>query len=220
MSGSGEPVIRVAIADDHKMLREALCALLAQEPDLQLVGEAATAAAAIELADTTQPEVLLLDVGLPDMNGAQACQRILARHPEMKVVALTGHADRRFVEEMVKAGARGYVLKAGPTHELVSAIRAVASGKTYLSPEVTGALMHGLAPRAGGAPPPASCLGPREREVLKLIAEGMRSNDIAERLHITVATVETHRRNIMRKLDLHSVADLTKYALREGLTSL
>jgi len=202
------------------MLREALGALLAQEPDLQMVGEAATAAAAIDLADRVQPDVLLLDVGLPDMNGAQACQQILARHPEVKVVALTGHADRRFVEEMIKAGARAYVLKAGPTDELVSAIHNVASGRTYFSPEVTGSLIQGLSPRPGDAPPPASCLGRREREVLRLIAEGIRSSDIAARLHITVATVETHRRNIMRKLDLHSVADLTKYALREGLTSL
>ncbi len=212
--------LRIAIADDHRMLREALAGLLASEPDFEIVGEAVDARGALELVHRSELDVLLLDIGLPDMTGVEACRQICSRHPRVRVIALTGHVDRQFVEEMLKAGAAGYVVKAGAASDLVQAIRTVVAGGTFISPEATAALTAAFGSHASRTAPPASCLGRREREVLALIAEGERSAAIARRLGITPATVEAHRRNIMRKLGLHNIAELTKYALREGLTHL
>jgi len=191
--------------------------MLAKEPDLEVAGEAGTALEALEQVERIRPDVLLLDVGLPDMTGIEVARRL--RGGYTKVLMLSAHVDRRFVEEALKAGAAGYVSKAAAGAELARAVRVVAGGQTYVSPEVAGPLLRGLRETKKGAPPPSSVLGKREREVLILIAEGARSAQIAERLKIKVGTVDAHRRNIARKLGLHSVADLTKYALREGLTS-
>lgn len=209
--------LRLVLADDHRMLREALAELLAKEPDLEVAGEAGTAREALEQVHRIRPDVLVLDVGLPDMTGIEVARRL--RGSRTKVLMLSAHVDRRFVEEALKAGAAGYVSKAAAGSELARAVRVVAGGQTYVSPEVAGPLLRGLREPNHGAPPPSSVLGRREREVLKLIAEGRRSAQIAAQLHIKVGTVEAHRRNIARKLDLHTVADLTRYALREGITS-
>jgi len=213
--------VRIAIADDHRMVREALAGLLAGHPDLEIVGEAGDGRGALAMVEGTAPDLLLLDFGLPDMKGMDACRQIRSTHPQVRVIAVSAHADRRFVEEMLQAGAAAYVVKADAASELVKAIRAVAAGGTFISPRAAAALDGPSSAQNGGnAPPPATCLGRREREVLTLIAEGERSASIAARLGIATATVELHRRNIMRKLGLHNVAELTKYALREGLAHL
>ncbi len=210
--------LRLVLADDHRMLREALAELLAREPDFEVAGEAASGREALEQVGRLRPDLLVLDVGLPDMSGIEVARRL--RHSATKVLVLSAHADKRFVQEALKAGAAGYVSKGAARTELASALRAVASGESYLSPEVAAPLARGLLREPErGEPPPSSVLAPREREVLVLLAEGARSAQIAARLHIKVGTVEAHRRNIARKLGLHTVADLTKYALREGLTS-
>lgn len=208
--------VRLVLADDHRMLREALAELLAKEPDFEIAGEAGSAREALELVEKIRPDVLVLDLGLPDMSGIEVTRRLRA---VTKVLVLSAYADKRFVREALKAGAAGYVSKGAAGNELAHAVRAVARGDGYLSPEVAGPLVHELQEPERGAPPPASVLAPREREVLRLIAEGARSAQIAARLRIKVGTVEAHRRNINRKLGLHTVAELTKYALREGLAS-
>jgi len=212
--------IRIALADDHRMFREALASTLALAPDIRIVGEAGSGRAAIEMAEKLRPEILVLDIAMPDMNGIEVAQRLRASCPEVKVIALSGHVDKRFVQEMLKAGASGYVAKAAAGADLVRAIRAVAKGQEYLSSEVTAAVLRDYRVSSSGETPPSSLLGRRERQVLALIAEGERSPKIAARLGISPATVEAHRRNIMRKLGIHSVAALTRYAIREGLVSI
>lgn len=210
--------ISVLLADDHRLVREALRGVLAKEPDMRVVGETGDARTTLELARTLAPDVVVLDIGLPDLNGVEVAARLCAQEPAPKIVALSAYTDNRFVTEMLKAGAAGYVTKSAAGTELVRAIRAVASGQSYVCPEVAGALVAEVRGRSGHGE--RVRLGRREREVLRLVAEGVRSPAIAEQLHISVATVEAHRRNIMRKLDLRNVADLTKYAIREGLISL
>jgi two-component system NarL family response regulator len=208
--------IRVAIAEDQRMVREALGTLLAREPDITVVGEAATGPEAIALAHAQRPDVLVLDIGLPGMDGIEVTRALRQRQPGIKVLALSAHNDADVVRRMLKAGAVGYVHKSGAVSELVRAIRDVMQDHVYLSPRVT---RQALAIRSGGPEVPHDLLSRRERQVLALIAEGKRSSEIAARLHISVATVEVHRRNIMRKLGLHTVAELTRYAIREGLSS-
>lgn len=206
--------IRLAIVEDQRMMRELLWALLEREPDFEVVGQAASGRDAIELARRLLPDVLLLDIGLPDHDGPDVA-RALRRHAlPVKLLALSIHAERHAVQQMLHAGADGYVVKSAAVHELVQAIRAVAQGKIYLSPEITREALPD-ADDEQGAP-----LASRERQVLALLAEGKRSSEIAAALGISTATVDAHRRNIMRKLGLHSVAQLTKYAVRKGLTPL
>jgi two-component system NarL family response regulator len=212
--------IRVALADDHRMFREALAGTLAAETDIEIVGQADTGRAGIELAQSARPDILVLDIAMPDMNGIEVAQRLRACCPEVRVLALSGYADKRFVQEMLRAGAAGYVVKTAAGAELVQAIRAVAKAQHYLSPEITSAVLGDYRNASPSDAPPANVLGRRERQVLALVAQGQRSPAIATRLKISVATVEGHRRNIKRKLGLHTVADLTRYAVREGLVSL
>ena len=207
-------MIRIAIAEDQRIVRELLAALLEREADVSLVGAVGTGAEAIALAAEQHPDVLVLDIGLPDMDGVQVTRSVKEGTAPPKVLALSIHDSRFFVQQMLRAGADGYVVKSAALPELVQAIRAVASGKIFLSPDIAREAL------AGGALEGGTALGSRERQVLGLLAEGKRSVDIAEDLHISVATVEAHRRNIMRKLGLHTVAELTKYAIRKGLTSL
>ena len=209
--------VQVLLADDHRMLREALAELLGRDPGLRIVGQAASAREALEAVARVHPDVLVLDVGLPDMTGIEVARRL--RGSGTKVLMLSAHADKRFVQEALKAGAAGYVSKVAAAEELARALHAVADGKCYLSSEVAAPIVRGLREPAPGTPPPSSVLAKREREVLVLVAEGLRSSEIARRLGIRVGTVDAHRRNIGRKLGLRSVAELTKYALREGLTS-
>jgi two-component system NarL family response regulator len=204
-------VIRVGIVEDQGIVREMLGALLAREPDMKIIGEASSGGAGLDLAAQRQPDVLVLDVSLPDIDGVEVARAVRRRHPAIGIVALSIHDEPHFVEAMLRAGALGYVVKSATIGELREAIRAVARGLPYLSAALRAAAKGG--PSVGG-------LGRREREVLALLAEGRRSTEIARRLGISPATVDVHRRNIMRKLDLHTVAELTKFAVRHGLTSL
>lgn len=210
--------IRVVVADDHRMLREALTSTLGKESDLAVVGEAGTAATTLELMTRLDPDVLVLDIGLPDFNGMEVATRLRASGSRAKIVALSAYADKRFVTEMLRAGASAYVTKLAAGAELVRAIRAVMAGHSYLSPEIAGALISEVRDPTQLRKTPR--IARREREVLRLIAAGTRTPQIALKLHISVSTVEVHRRNIMRKLGLHTVADLTKHAIREGIVSL
>jgi two-component system NarL family response regulator len=210
--------IRVLLVEDHRMVREALRDVLSRVPDIAVVGEAGDAREALEQARALRPDVVVLDITLPDLNGIEVAARLRDAANPARVVALSAFADRRFVTAMLRSGASAYVTKSAAGTELVRAIRAVAAGQGYFSPEIAGALATQMRdqPLEGEVPR----LSRREREVLRLIAEGARSPGIADELHVSVATIEVHRRNIIRKLGLRSVAELTKYAIREGIISL
>jgi two-component system NarL family response regulator len=210
--------IRVLLVEDHRMVREALSEVLKKVPQIDVVGEAGDAREALKKATALRPDVIVLDIRLPDVNGIEVASRLRDAGIDAKIVALSAFADKRFVTAMVLAGASAYVTKSAAGTELVRAIHAVAAGQGYFSPEIAGALVSELRtrPQPGDAIP----LARREREVLRLIAEGVRSPAIAQQLNVTVGTIEVHRRNIMRKLGLRTVADLTKHAIREGIVSL
>ncbi|MCL6621244.1 MAG: response regulator transcription factor [Syntrophobacterales bacterium] len=212
---------RIIIADDHMIVRQGLATLLAKEPDMEVVAEAENGREVVQLVKELRPDVVIMDVNMPDLNGIEATRQVLAAFPETKIIALSMHADRRFVVNMLKAGSSGYLLKDCAFEELAAAIRLVMANKTYLSPGVSNVVIQDYvqgmsAPRSSAF----TMLTPREREVLQLMAEGKPTGQIAEQLHISVKTVETHRQQIMHKLGIHSIAELTKYAIREGLTSL
>jgi two-component system NarL family response regulator len=203
------------------MLRDGLRSILASEEGIEIVGEAGDGLAAIEMVQTLVPDIVIMDIGMRDLNGMDATRQIKADNPSVKVIALSTYSEKRYVLSMLEAGAAGYVLKASAADEMRRAVRALAAGSHYLSPEIAGVLVDAhLHPQVEGGDSVYSLLGARERQILQLLAEGHKSPEIARRLHIAPSTVETHRRNIMRKLDVHSVAELTKYAIREGLTSL
>ena len=210
--------IRVLLAEDHRMVREALRDALAKVADIEIVGEAGDGRAALEQARLLEPDVVVLDIGLPDLNGMEVATRLKQAGSAAKIVALSGYSDKHFVVEMLRSGAMAYVTKSAAGTELVRAIRAVARNESYLCPAVAGALVSHV--RDSSLSEDVPRLARREREVLRLLAGGLRSLAIAEQLHIAVATVEVHRRNIMRKLGLRTVAELTKYAIREGIVLL
>ncbi len=210
--------IRVVLADDHKMILAALRAMLEKEADISVVGEASDSLALLELVEREAPDVAVVDIGMPGMNGIEATRRMISARPRLNVIALSAYTDKRFVLEMLDAGAKGYLVKASAGDELARAIRAVVQGRTYLCPEVAGTVVEAMRGRHALTGGSGVKLGQREREVLALLAEGRSSPEIAARMHIAASTVEVHRRNIMLKLDLHSIAELTKYAIREGLT--
>jgi DNA-binding NarL/FixJ family response regulator len=234
--------MKVLLADDHRIVREGLRSLLETQPDLQVIAEASDGRQAVEMARDLSPDVVVMDVAMPQLNGIEATRQLAGEDRGMKIVALSMHSDRRFVSEALKAGASGYVLKDGAFEELISAIRSVVADRVYLSPRVAGVVVddyvrrlpargagtagssganaHAESPAYTPARTAFDALTPREREVLQLMAEGYATKEVAHRLHVSVKTVETHRRQIMEKLDLHSVAELTKYAIREGLTTL
>ena len=208
---------RVLLADDHKILRQGLQTLLQNEPDIEVVGQADNGRGAIELAKELRPDVVIMDVAMPDVGGVGATRELVNAVPTAKVVALSMHSDRRFVTGMLSAGASGYLLKDSAFEELALSIRAVMRGELYLSAGITGVVVDELVgPRLAKEP----LLSTRETEVLRLLAAGKSTADMARELGVSVKTIETHRRQIMHKLGLHSIAELTKYAVREGLTSL
>lgn len=206
--------ITIVLADDHKMFREALKLSLSAVADVLLVGEAGSGAETLAVVAATRPDVLILDIALPDMNGIEVAKELKQSFPALGIVALSGYADRMFVEEMLKVGATAYVVKSAGADELVAAIRAVAVGERYMSSDAQNSVTQGL---VQNDTPPRSVLSPREQQVLRLLARGMRSTQIAQELGIAATTVEVHRRNIKEKLGLHSVVELTRYAIREGL---
>ena len=214
--------IRVLIADDHKIMLAGLRSLLEKQTDIDVVAEAENGRKAVQVAQEKKPDVVVMDVSMPDLNGIEATKQIIESLPETNVIALSMHSDKRFVMGMLRAGASGYLLKDCASQELATAIRQVAGGKKYLSPEITGVVIDDflLGAQIEEAATATSLLSPREREVLQLIAEGWSTKQIASHLYVSIKTIETHRRQLMKKLNLHNIADLTKYAIREGLTSI
>lgn len=210
--------ISVILVEDHQMVREALREVLIKESDIQVIGEAGDAQEALRQVGVLQPDVVVLDIRLPDLNGVEVTARLRDAGGRAKVVALSAFSDKRFVAAMLRAGAAAYVSKSAAGTELVRAIRAVAIGEQYFSPDILHASIMNVRDSFTDADRPR--LARREREVLRLIAEGVRSPAIAEEMQVSVATIEVHRRNIMRKLGLRTVAELTKHAIREGIISL
>jgi two-component system NarL family response regulator len=203
---------RILLADDHQLFREALCHLLDTQPDLEVAGQVGNGLQVLEQARQTGAQVVCMDISMPGMDGTEVTRALLAALPGVKVVALSAYSDQQYVLDMLQAGAMAYVTKAEASDELLRAIRAVLQGRSYLCPDVA-AVVTGAAVAQGGAAPSTAPLGARERQVLKLVAEGCTSNQIADLLHIAPSTVDVHRRNIMRKLNRHSVAELTRYVI-------
>ena len=203
------------------MVREGLQSLVEKENDLEVVGMADNGRQALLLARRLKPDVVIMDIAMPELNGIDATRQIVAEVPGVKVIALSMHSEKQFVEGMLRAGVVGYLLKESAFEELIKAIRIVCAGKKYLSPDVTDIVLRDyLSPVNEKGSEQAPDLTLREREVLQLLAEGRATKEIAERLNISIKTVESHRKNIMTKLNLHTVAELTKYAVRHGLTSI
>jgi DNA-binding NarL/FixJ family response regulator len=213
--------IRVLIADDHAIVRHGLISSIEREEDMEVVGQVNQGHQAVELARDLSPDIVVMDISMPDLNGIEATRRIRRDAPKTQVIALSMHAGGRYVREMFKAGASAYLLKDCEFDELIEAIRAVIrKGQTYVTPAVTASLLESsIADEGGDAQGAFSLLTTREREVLQLTAEGHSTKQAARRLHISPKTVEAHRLKVMNKLDIDNVAQLTKYAIQEGLTS-
>jgi DNA-binding NarL/FixJ family response regulator len=211
--------MKILLADDHKMMRDGLRALL-EKVGWNVVGEAANGHEAVELARRLRPDVVVMDISMPDLNGIDATRRLVAEVRGIKVIGLSVNSDRRYVVAMFKAGAVGYLLKNSASEELIQAVRAVADDLTYVSPSIAAIVVGTVIGAAGPVAKSEPTLSPRERQVLQLLAEGHSSKEIANRLDVALPTVETHRRQIMDKLNLRTIAELTKYAVREGITSL
>jgi two-component system, NarL family, response regulator NreC len=213
--------VRILLADDHKMFRDGLRALLSSRPDLEVVGEAEDGLATLELAMRLHPDIVILDLAMPRLHGIEVVRRLAADLPQARVIILSMHSDRRFVVESLRAGAAAYVLKEAGFTELAEVIDDVRAGRLYLSPAVAEQVIRDYVRLAEAEDGSAlAVLSGREREVMQLIAGGQSTKEIAGELHVSVKTVESHRKQIMAKLGLHSVAELTKYAIREGLTPL
>ncbi len=210
---------RIILVDDHAIVRDGLKALIEDRSGFEIVGQADTGREAINLCQELKPDMIIMDVGMPDLNGIEATRLIVREHPGIKILALSMHTRKRFVLEMLKAGALGYLLKNSAFKELSDALDNVIAGKPYISPERTTVVLSELAAGPSGSDSRTTDLTAREREILQLLAEGKRSKKIAQELHISIKTVQTHRRNIMEKLDIRNLPDLTRYAIQEGLIS-
>ncbi len=214
-------VIKIILADDHQIVRQGLRTLLAAEPDMEIVAEADNGRMVLRMVQELQPQVVIMDISMPDLNGIEATRQIVAESPGVKVIALSMHSDSLFVLNMLKAGASGYLLKDCALEELIKAIRTVVGQKTYLSPGISDIVIKDFVSGWSTTGSSAfSILSTREREVLQLMAEGKSTSQIADNLCVSVKTVEAHRKTIMNKVGIHSIAELTKYAIRQGLTTL
>ena len=212
---------RIILADDHGIMREGLRALLEKQPGIEVIAEAENGRTTVELSRELKPDVVIIDIAMPDLNGIEATRQIVAESPGVKVIALSMHSDRKFVREMLSAGASGYMLKDSAFEELDKAISTVNDNQTYLSPGIADTVVKDYLGKIVTDNSAASiALTKREREVLQLFAEGKTTKQIASLLFVSIKTIETHRKQIMDKLGLNSIAELTKYAIREGLTSL
>jgi DNA-binding NarL/FixJ family response regulator len=203
----------ILLADDHQLVRQGLRTMLEHHPDLRIVGEADTGRDAVSLAESLSPDLVIIDVTMPGLNGIEATRQICRHNPAIKVIAVSMHPERQFVMEMLAAGASGYLLKDSPIDELLSAIETVFRGEVFLSPKITGVLVKEC---VGGVPERGAFCGtlsPREREVLQMVAEGKNTKEIAYVLGLSSKTIEGHRRQVMEKLKLYSVAELTRYAI-------
>jgi DNA-binding NarL/FixJ family response regulator len=212
--------MRILIADDHGVVRQGLSHLIASQDDMEVVGEAEDGLMVIRLAEEFSPDVILMDISMPNLNGVEATHLILTKNPSIKIIALSVHFDKRFVNEMLKAGASGYVLKSSLFEEVLRALRTVVAGERYLSPRITEVVLDDYIPYISnieGAD--RAHLTERERRIVQMLAEGMSTKQIALRLHISPKTADANRRQIMNKLGISSIAELTKYAIREGITS-
>ena len=212
--------IRIVIADDHRILRQGVARLLADQPDFEIVGEADHGRDAVDLATRLQPDVVLMDVTMPELNGIDACGKLRVQAPGVRVLAMSMHIDTAVVTRMLEAGASGYVVKGCSFEELCTALRATAENRPYLSPQLSGEAVSEYFEQARSHTRKRPTLTPREREVLQLLAEGKPTKGIASTLGLSTKTVENHRKQLRDKLGLHSIAELTKYAIREGLTDL
>lgn len=211
----------IVMADDHLLVRDGMAALLQQQDDMDVVALGCNGREAVELVLKHRPRVLITDIGMADLNGTEAARQVLADAPLTKIVAVSMHADRRYVSHMLAAGASGYLLKENAVAELVDAIRAVMRDEYFFSPRINTLIIRDYLQLLGqNNDETVTPLTPKEREVLQLLAEGCSTKEMAERLFVSVKTIDTHRQRIMNKLDMHNVADLTKYAIREGLTSV
>ena len=213
--------IRILLADDHKLMRSGLRLLIEQQPDLSVVGEAGDGREAVSMVKSLRPDVTVMDIGMPNLNGIEASHQITHSHPEIAVVMLSMHADESYVLRALKAGAKGYLLKDSAEADLIRAVRAVAGGKSFFSPVVSKVLLDDYMRKLkrSGAEDAYDLLTPREREILQLVAEGKSNKEVANLLNLSVYTVETHRSNIMQKLNLRGVPELILYAVRKGIIS-
>jgi DNA-binding NarL/FixJ family response regulator len=212
--------IKIILADDHRLMREGLRLLLETQPGIEIVAEAENGRETLQLVRKYKPDVVLMDIAMPDLNGIDATRQIVSEFPKIKIIALSMHTNKKFIVEMLTAGASGYLIKDSALEELSKAINTVINNRIYLSPIITSVVVEDY--RVSKSPAdivsPVS-LTPREREVLQLIAEGKTTKEIAACLNLSVKTIETHRMQMMNKLNMHSVAELTKYAIREGITT-
>ncbi|MBN2615937.1 MAG: response regulator transcription factor [Bacteroidales bacterium] len=212
--------IKILIADDHKLFREGTITLLSENQDIEIIDQAEDGKEAIEKAKKHQPDILIIDIGMPQINGIEATRILKSEAPNIKIIALTMHSEKHFIKGMLEAGAYGYLFKNCDYDELIQAIKTVYSGKKYLSDEITEVIIHDYVGKPNDILETDPILSEREMEILKLFAEGKTSREISEALFISVKTVGTHKQNILTKLELNSTADLVKYAIKKGIISL
>ena len=212
---------RIVLADDHSILREGLKSLISNEADMEVIAEAENGMQALVLTRELKPDVVIMDVAMPELNGIEATRQLKSEMPELRIIALSMHSDRRFVIEMLRAGASAFVLKHAAFEELIAAVHGVLEGKSFLSSSIVDVVVRDYVKKLGGTDSPAyTQLTTRERQVLQMLAEGKSTKEIAFSLNVSVKTIETHRLNIRDKLGIDSLAELTKFAIREGLTTL
>jgi len=208
---------RILLVDDHKVMLDGLCTLMMDQPDIDVVGIARDGWEAIDKADELKPDMVIIDIGMPKLNGIEAARKIKDQFPAINIIALSMHPNKRYITAMLRAGAAGYLMKSCDIEELLRAVKTVQDGKSYISPNMAGITTNECVGSDNSA---FSVLSDREREVLQYMSEGKSTKAIAQLLNVSLTTAETHRRRLMNKLNIHNIAELTKYAIREGMTSL